>query len=306
MERLYARQRALKAHIVWQVKRQMPDLITASSTFNEGSNAVGLHNESLDACRAIAVEPASVPPKPWRYRKAQYSGRLEYAQKRSLRVRNKHHYRLAHWPLWIIVFFLAPGFSAFALFDHGLGRLNGLWLLVVLVGTGVAGWQGLLPGMERKPYILRFDEDKSNPIYRRVCYAFAWNAVLSFALLNFAGVLVAAATGHGLIRQVYQYGYPPLCALILLCGAAGLLPRAGASTKGEGLERRYFYSFVWAVTSAQILLLLVWKMQWESAIANPAKLCVFTLVLLLVAYAALRGKLPRTRPIIGKVDNTHL
>ena len=58
---------------------------------------------------------------------------------------------------------------------------------VVLVGTGIAGWRGQLPGVEPRPYILRFDEDKPNPLYRKVCYTFAWNAVLSFALLNMTG-----------------------------------------------------------------------------------------------------------------------
>jgi hypothetical protein len=40
-----------------------------------------------------------------------------------------------------------------------------------------------------------FGEDKPNPLYRRVCYTLAWNAVLSFALLNLAGLIVAVATG---------------------------------------------------------------------------------------------------------------
>ena len=46
-----------------------------------------------------------------------------------------------------------------------------------------------MPGVEPAPYILRFDEDKPNPLYRKVCYTFAWNAVLNFALLNLAGLV---------------------------------------------------------------------------------------------------------------------
>ena len=65
--------------------------------------------------------------------------------------------------------------------------------ILVLVGTGIAGLRGQLPGVEPRPYILRFDEDKPNPLYRRVCYTFAWNAVLSFALLNLGGLLIAVA-----------------------------------------------------------------------------------------------------------------
>jgi len=32
------------------------------------------------------------------------------------RERNKPHYRVAHWPIWIFVFFIAPGPLTFDLF----------------------------------------------------------------------------------------------------------------------------------------------------------------------------------------------
>jgi hypothetical protein len=168
-----------------------------------------------------------------------------------MRTRNTRLYRLAHWPIWIWVFFLAPGPLTFSLFAHGFSRGNLMWLALVLLGTGVAALRGSLPGAEPAPYILRFDEDKPNPMYRRVCYTFAWNAVLSFALLNLAGAVIAVATGTWYMKQIYTYAYAPLCATILILGAAGLLPRVGRSTKGEGTERRYFYGSVWAVVIAQ-------------------------------------------------------
>ena len=176
-----------------------------------------------------------------------------------MRERNTPLYRLAHWPLWIWVFFLAPGPLTFLLFARGFGRGNLAWLALVLVGTGIAALRGSLPGCEPRPYILRFDEDKPNPLYRRVCYTFAWNAVLSFALLNLAGLIIAAATGVWYMKQIYACAYAPLCAAILLLGALGLLPRVRPSTRGEGTERRYFYGSVWAVVLAQALLLAVWK-----------------------------------------------
>src|SRR6185437_3336913 len=103
-----------------------------------------------------------------------YSGKLEYAGKRRIRARNKKIYRLAHWPIWIWVFFLAPGPLTFTLFAHGFSRGNLIWLSVVLLGTGIAALYGQLPGSEPRPYILRFDEDRPNPLYRRICYTFAW------------------------------------------------------------------------------------------------------------------------------------
>ncbi len=180
-----------------------------------------------------------------------YGGRVEYAEERKIRERNTRGYRAAHWPIWIWVFFLAPGPLTFGLFAHGFGRGNLVWLLLVLAATGVAALRGSLPGAEPRPYILRFDEDRPNPLYRRVCYTFAWNAVLSFALLNLAGLAIAAVTGVWYMKQIYLYGYAPVCAVILLVGLAGRLPRAGTSTLGEGTERRYFYGAVWSVTIAQ-------------------------------------------------------
>ena len=228
----------------------------------------------------------------------QYSGKLEYAQARKMRERNTPLYRLVHWPIWIWVFFLAPGPLTFSLFAHGFGWGNSVWLAMVLVGTGIAGLRGQLPGVEPRPYILRFDEDKPNPLYRRVCYTFAWNAVLSFALLNLAGLAIAAATGVWYIQQIYQYAYAPVSAVILLLGAAGRLPRVWPSTKGEGTERRYFYGSVWAVTVAQTLLLALWKTMPLSRMTSLVKLGIYLGTLLLMGVAAYRGALPRTRPIV--------
>jgi hypothetical protein len=227
-----------------------------------------------------------------------YTGKVEYAQARKLRTRNTPLYRLAHWPLWIWVFFLVPGPLTFTLFAHGFSRGNLLWLAAVLAGTGIAALRGRLPGAEPGPYILRFDEDKPNPLYRRVCYTFAWNAVLSFALLNLSGLAIAAATGAWYMQQIYQFAHAPLCALILLLGAAGRLPRVGPSTRGEGAERRYFYGSVWAVTAAQAVLLVLWKSLPQTRSTSLVKLAVYLGVLLLMGLAASRGILPRTRPIL--------
>jgi len=227
-----------------------------------------------------------------------YRGKLEYAAERKIRLRNKPYYRLAHWPIWIWVFFIAPGPLTFVLFAHGFGVLNAVWLALVLIGTGIAGIYGQLPGVEPAPYILRFDEDKPNPLYRRVCYTFAWNAVLNFALLNMAGLVYAAVTGAWRLKQIYLYAYSPLCAFILFLGIIGKLPRVGPSTKGEGTERRYFYGSVWAVTAAQTLLLILWKTLPESRAGSLIKLVAFVGALVLMGLAASRGLLPRTRPIV--------
>jgi len=227
-----------------------------------------------------------------------YSGKLDYAAERKMRERNTRPYRLAHWPIWIWVFFLAPGPLTFSLFNRGFHWGNWAWLAAVLIGTGIAGLQGQLPGVEPRPYILRFDEDKPNPLYRRVCYTFAWNAVLNFALLNMAGLAAAAITGVWYLKQIYLYAYSPLCAVILLLGILGKLPRVGPSTKTEGMERRYFYGSVWAVTAAQTVLLVLWKALPETRTGSLIKLCAFVATLAVMGYAASRGWLHRTRPIV--------
>lgn len=227
-----------------------------------------------------------------------YRGKVEYAEERKMRTRNTRLYRLAHWPIWIFVFFLAPGPLTFTLFAHGFSRGNSLWLGAVLLMTGVAALRGRLPGAEPGPYILRFDEDKPNPLYRRVCYTFAWTAVLSYTLLNLAGLAIAAATGAWRMKQIYDYAYLPLAAAILLLGALGKLPRVEPSTKKEGTHRRYFYGSVWAVTTAQTLLLVLWKLLPLTRAASLEKLGTFVGALALMGWFAARGSLPRTRPIL--------
>jgi hypothetical protein len=100
------------------------------------------------------------------------------------------------------------------------------------------------------------------------------------------------------MKQIYHYAYLPVCGAILLLGAAGGLPRAGLSTKGEGTERRYFYGSVWAVTVAQTLLLALWQTLPPTRTANVLKLGAFVGAVLLMGLAAYRGALPRTRPIV--------
>jgi hypothetical protein len=225
--------------------------------------------------------------------------RVEYAHERRIREKNKKMYRVAHWPIWIWVFFLAPGPLTFDLFAGNPSALNFAWLFAVLIGTGIAGLRGQLPGVEPKPYILRFTEDRPNPLYRKICYTFAWADAIIFATLNLAGLTVAVITGTWYLKQIYQYGYFPLYGLVLLLGAMGKLPRVGPSTKGEGTERRYFYGTVWSVTLSQTLLMVFWKALPRSHAGDAIKLAVYVAALLLCGFSASRGVFPRTRPIVA-------
>src|SRR6478672_7735321 len=223
---------------------------------------------------------------------------VEYASQRRIRERNKLYYRFNHWPIWIFVFFIAPGPLTFDLFEHGFDSRMALWLGLVLVGTAIAGLRGQLPGVEPKPYIIRFTEDRPNPLYRRVCYTLAWSEAIAFALLNIAGLAWAIATGEWRLRQIYDAAYLPIVGSIWLLGALGSLPRVKRSTKGEGHERRYFYGSVWAVTIAQPILWFMWKALPRSTAFDIVKLVIFVAILAFVGNLARLGLLPRTRPIV--------
>lgn len=227
-----------------------------------------------------------------------YLNRVEDADSRKLRERNKIIYRFAHWPIWIWVFFISPGPLTFRLFAQGLGRQNIGWLASVVVGTGLAGLFGQLPGVEPRPYILRFTEDRPNPLYRRICYTFAWNAAVTYALLNLAGLIVAEHTGRWYMKEIHAKGYFPASAVMLSLGALGKLPRVKPSTKGEGTERRYFYGTVWSVVIAQSLLLAGWKLLPQNRVTNRWKLMGFAGALGLAGAAAVLGLFPRTRRIV--------
>jgi hypothetical protein len=223
---------------------------------------------------------------------------IERDSERRIRYRNKLHYRFNHWPIWILVFFIAPGPLTFDLFERGFDTRMLVWLGIVLVATGLAGLRGRLPGCEAAPYIIRFTEDRPNPLYRRVCYTMAWGEVVAFAVLNIAGLAYASLTGEWRLKQMYEVAYFPIAGTFWMLGALGQLPRVKRSTKGEGHERRYFYGSVWAVAVAQPVLWLLWKILPRTTVADVTKLIVFVGILVFVGNLARLGVLPRTRPIV--------
>ena len=142
-------------------------------------------------------------------------------------------------------------------------------------GHGCRRTAGKAPGCEAAPYIIRFTEDKPNPLYRRICYTFAWGAVISYAVLNMTGLLVAIVNRKMDVEADLRVRVLPVGRQRLAPGLLGKLPRVLPSTKGEGHERRYFYGSVWAVSVAQPVLGLLWVWLPKNQTTNVLKLVVF-------------------------------
>jgi len=214
--------------------------------------------------------------------------------------RNHIAYRLAHWPIWIWVFFIMPGPLIFDLFESGFDRRMAVWLATVVFGTGLAGLGGWLPGTESRRSIFSSTEDAPNPFYRRVCYTCAWSAMIAFVCLNLTGLVIALQTQQWHLRQLYDLAYFPMVITIWSFGIIGLLPRARWSTKNEQQERCYFYGAVWTVCFAQPVLWFLWAVLPETRYADAVKLLVFVSVLVSVGFLSYRGKLPRTRSVTAR------
>lgn len=223
---------------------------------------------------------------------------IELDTERKIRHHNKLYYRVLHWPIWIGVFLIAPGPLTFDLIERGFDRRLLIWLAVVLIGTAIAGLLGKLPGCEPRPYIIRFTEDRPNPLYRRICYTTVWGEMVAFAALNIAGLTYAAFTGEWRLKQMYGAAYFPIAGAVWALGALGRLPRVKPSTQAEGHERRYFYGAAWAVIIAHPVLLLMWKLLPATPVLDTVKLAAFVGILAIVGQMSRLGMLPRTRPIV--------
>ena len=71
---------------------------------------------------------------------------VERDSARRFRHRNKLYYRFNHWPIWIFVFFIAPGPLVFDLFERGFDQRMTIYGLLVLVGTAI-DYVVLLPAL---------------------------------------------------------------------------------------------------------------------------------------------------------------
>ena len=214
------------------------------------------------------------------------------------RERNKTHYRVAHLPVWLWVFFVLPGHLTYQLYLHGPTRSHGYWLAVVAVVCAWRGLQGRLPGVEPRPYITHYGADQPNLPYRVVCYTAAWIDLLVPFTLNLIGLAYASVTGRWILADLYAWIYYPLALAVAAGTALDWTPRARRSTIGEGVEKAWFYVAIWTVVPAQVAAWGAWRLGGQSGLPALAldriRLGVFLMMTGLFYLAGRMEKLPRT------------
>ena len=202
-----------------------------------------------------------------------------------------------HWPIWIFVFFIAPGPLTFDLFERGFDGRMALWLGVVLLATGIAGCAAACPAWSLRP---------TSSGSRKTAQPAVSARLLHVRVERRDHVRRAEHRRPGrrdrhrrvVFEADLRYAYFPIAGTVWLLGALGKLPRVKPSTKGEGHERRYFYGTVWAMCIAQPALWLMWYVLPDTRVGNSLKLAIFLGILAYVGNLARLGRLPRTRPIV--------
>jgi len=189
-----------------------------------------------------------------------------------------------------------PGPVTFQLFERGFDSRIALWLAAVLIGTGIPGLLGRLPGSRPAP-TSSASRGRPNPLYRRICYTVAWSELIAYTSINLAGLAGAVATGRWQLRQIYDAAYFPIVVTVWILGALGGCAR---QTVNQGRRRR--------------TALLLWHRLGGDGRAprvvapvahaargfapDLAKLAVFAGILTFMGLLARRGLLPRTRRIV--------
>jgi len=214
------------------------------------------------------------------------------------RGRNKTYYRILHVPLWIWVFWILPGNLTGDLYAHGPDRRHWIWLAIVITACAWRGFAGRLPGVEPRPYITHYGEDKPNLWYRVICYSAAWIDLLVPFLLNLAGLAINLFTGRWILGGLYTTWYYILMAVVIAGTALDITPRARRSTRNEGAEKAWFYIAVWTVVPTQIGGWAMWRLGKHFALSasslNDLRLLTFLAVAGLFFTLGVLGRLPRT------------
>lgn len=214
------------------------------------------------------------------------------------RERNKRYYRVLHIPIWIWVFFVLPGSLTYRLYLHGPNRWHAIWLAVVVAVCAWRGGRGRLPGAESRPYVVYYGVEQANLPYRVVCYTAAWIDLLVPFALNLIALVAAVASGKWPMAALYDRWYYVFAAVIVAVTLFDGTPRARRSTRGEGVERAWFYVAIWTVVPAQLAGWAMWRLGHQLHLAAAAldlsRLTVFLATTAVFFALGAAQRLPRT------------
>ena len=178
---------------------------------------------------------------------------------------------LAHLDLGILH---RPGPLTFDLFAHGADRRIAVWLGLVVLGTGIAGWFGKLPGVEHAPPF---------SASRKIDQSSLPSHLLHVRLERGGRVWSAEPRGADVGDRDWRMAAPAdlrCCLRSRSPGSSGsrrrgISPAREAIDEARGHERRFFYGTVWAACVAQPVLLLLWKWLPHTRWADAVKFGVF-------------------------------
>jgi bacteriorhodopsin len=101
-----------------------------------------------------------------------------------------------------------------------------------------------------------------------------------------------------MLADLYRWLYYPLAALVVCGTFADLTPRAKKSTRGEGVEKAWFYVAIWTAVPAQVVIWAVWRLGGQMGLSPFslawARLASFIAVTGLFLWLGFTERLPRT------------
>ena len=130
---------------------------------------------------------------------------IELDTDRKIRHRNKLYYRFNHWPIWIFVFFIAPGPWTFDLFAHGFDAR----LVAVAGGRDDRDRRSRVCAAAFRAASRRRTSSASPKIGRTRCTGASATRPPGarssrLRVLNIAGLAWAVISGEWRLRQMYE------------------------------------------------------------------------------------------------------
>ena len=214
-------------------------------------------------------------------------------------TRNKLHYRFNHWPIWIFVFFIAPGPLTFDLFERGFDArmvaVAGRRCWSAPASRGCAG--GCRASSRRRTSSGSPKTNRTRSTGASVTPSRGARRSRS-RVLNITGLVVAIVTGHWYLKQIYATAYFPDRRHDLGAGLAGQAAASEAVDQRRGARAAVFLRHRLGHVHRAAGAVADVVRRAEDARGRFDQAGIFLGILALVGNLARLGRLPRTRPIV--------